>query len=438
MAIDTGIMVDFGLKEVGMGIFLVLANSFILALAFWLGLRRYRRDRRLQLENLNRANRIEKASNFDASKFGTTFNAISVSSVPANHMILFYYTSLPMARVARWSGIPASSRFKGVPLSLRQPHMTTSSERDVFTNSDAASVKRTGTFWAKSASNFDFEVVVAVSVPMHILEPLPGFEDDTCLCMVPEQVLVAMRPTSWPEKIVVDETPWKQHVLMLSPTCIIRSFALIDTEDDSLAAVGKTANARKYTIEYALDVQFECACELVATVSVARYLESMRAIRQRAQAEGLVPLFHYTNPAIASLILSSGLRMSTQGQGDGGVYFSTLSPVSYGLGKCTYEHNIIKDCFGVHRVEEYAGKHKLDAVIVYACEPRILIQVSAFVMPVLCPCTLQLTTYRGRTRPREVATMHKWSTGVCSRSSHFRATRSRSTTFDLIVCLEPF
>ena len=33
------------------------------------------------------------------------------------------------------------------------------------------------------------------------------------------------------------------------------------------------------------------------------------------------------------------------------------------------------DCFGVGRAEEYLGKGKLDAVLVYACEPAILRQV---------------------------------------------------------------
>jgi hypothetical protein len=40
-------------------------------------------------------------------------------------------------------------------------------------------------------------------------------------------------------------------------------------------------------------------------------------------------VFHYTTLRSAKLILESGFRMSTQGQGDGGVYFSTLSPASY-------------------------------------------------------------------------------------------------------------
>ena len=66
--------------------------------------------------------------------------------------------------------------------------------------------------------------------------------------------------------------------------------------------------------------------------------------------------------------------MSTQGQGDGGVYFSTLSPASYELGSESYETNIIVDCFGKERLDEYRGKQKLDLVLVYGIEPAVLQQ----------------------------------------------------------------
>jgi hypothetical protein len=66
--------------------------------------------------------------------------------------------------------------------------------------------------------------------------------------------------------------------------------------------------------------------------------------------------------------------MSTQGQGDGGVYFSTLGPASYDLGSEDYEKNIIVDCFGKERLEEYRGKHKLDVCLVYGVDPLIIEQ----------------------------------------------------------------
>ena len=39
---------------------------------------------------------------------------------------------------------------------------------------------------------------------------------------------------------------------------------------------------------------------------------------------------------------------------------SRLGPASYDLGTPKYEENIIVDCFGRERLEEYRGKHKLD------------------------------------------------------------------------------
>jgi len=77
---------------------------------------------------------------------------------------------------------------------------------------------------------------------------------------------------------------------------------------------------------------------------------------------------------LAAPILDKGLRMSTQGQGDGGVYFSTLGPASYGLGSPQYEENIIVDCFGKERLEEYRGKHKLDLLLVYGIDPLMVQQ----------------------------------------------------------------
>jgi hypothetical protein len=113
----------------------------------------------------------------------------------------------------------------------------------------------------------------------------------------------------------------------------------------------------------------------VMITSIEDYINRMKRIRQRAFERKLVPLYHYTAPKVASMILQSGLRMSTQGQGDGGVYVSTQGPASYGLGSDEYEDNIIKDCFGVERIDEYRGKGKLDVIIVYGCAPDILQQV---------------------------------------------------------------
>ena len=66
---------------------------------------------------------------------------------------------------------------------------------------------------------------------------------------------------------------------------------------------------------------------------------------------------------------------STGPGGDGGVYFSTLGPCSFGLGSSdhsktqdlkNYEVALIKGCFGIDKMEEHQGQGKLSAVLVYA------------------------------------------------------------------------
>ena len=49
--------------------------------------------------------------------------------------------------------------------------------------------------------------------------------------------------------------------------------------------------------------------------------------------------------------------------------FPSQRPSSYEVGGPEYERNIIVDCFGAGRLEEYRGKHKLDLCIVYGAEP---------------------------------------------------------------------
>ena len=112
--------------------------------------------------------------------------------------------------------------------------------------------------------------------------------------------------------------------------------------------------------------------EVEAPESVLALCARLARARDECAALGFVAVFHYTNLAVAPLIAKGGLRMSTQGQGDGGVYFSTLSPASYGVGTEGYERAIIEDCFGTERIHEYLGKHKLDVCLVYGVCPRVL------------------------------------------------------------------
>jgi hypothetical protein len=46
LSIDTGVMMDFGLQDLGMGLFLVMTNISIFGLCIWLGYVRFERDRK--------------------------------------------------------------------------------------------------------------------------------------------------------------------------------------------------------------------------------------------------------------------------------------------------------------------------------------------------------------------------------------------------------
>jgi hypothetical protein len=142
------------------------------------------------------------------------------------------------------------------------------------------------------------------------------------------------------------------------------------------------------------------------------FYEMMSAIRRKESmySSSTLLLYHYTSPNVASLILKGGLRMSTQGQGDGGVYFSLKGPASYGYGldvtrptpttttattnnansipsslststsdknsgetsAMDYESRLIIDCYGKERLHEYYGKNMLSLVLVCAIEEGIL------------------------------------------------------------------
>eukprot|EP00615_Pteridomonas_danica_P006247 CAMPEP_0114341470 /NCGR_PEP_ID=MMETSP0101-20121206/9069_1 /TAXON_ID=38822 ORGANISM="Pteridomonas danica, Strain PT" /NCGR_SAMPLE_ID=MMETSP0101 /ASSEMBLY_ACC=CAM_ASM_000211 /LENGTH=693 /DNA_ID=CAMNT_0001475085 /DNA_START=3333 /DNA_END=5414 /DNA_ORIENTATION=+ len=373
LSIETGVMMDFGLGGLGMGLFLVLTNLVIFGLLLFLAYQRFKRERKQRNAIVLTASRTEDASHFSAEKFITTFTAISHRSVPASHVLLFHYTSFALGQMARRSGIAALKKYNGIAFSLRCPNHTAPVERHVFSNSD-------GRVDSWDGSAFPNNEVIVLALPRHLLQPLPGYEDDPCLCCLSAPVLQALRASTF--ATVLDNSPWIEGIVMLPPQCILRSYALVgnddhkqnhdlDEEDEEMIMIRK---------QWIFEEQSHQGHDRGKRTDVRHihyvesFLGSMHAIREQAAEKHLLPLYHYTSPDVIPLILKTGLRMSTQGQGDGGVYFSTRGPISYGLGKRRYEDHIIKDCFGVARLDEYRGQGKLDAVIVYGCEERILLQ----------------------------------------------------------------
>jgi hypothetical protein len=293
----------------------------------------------------------EDARDFSAVDFQSIFESIWLHSVPSSHALVFHYLSYDRAKVARKSGVAAETRFNGVPLSLRHPHVVSSNDFTAF-NSVNVSL---------SDQKFPNEEVLVLSLPREFLEPLPGFEDDPGLCMISAAVLSAMRPSSF--SAVMDAKPWMDGVVMLPPHCILRSFVLMYADNSNLQ------------LTFVTNVPSSDEVSMLKVFALADFLKSMKLLRQKAFKQNLIPLYHYTSSSVLPLIMKNGLRIGSQMKGEGGVYFSTQGPASYGIGSDRYELNIIKDCFGVDRVYEFENQGKLDVVIVYGCDSTLIDEV---------------------------------------------------------------
>jgi hypothetical protein len=347
LTIETDVMVDFGLKDTGMGIFLVLVNIAILGAALGFGYLRFHRKRLKEAQAQESSRRIEPADNFTATKFETTFNALVQSYVPAKNILVFHYTSHSGAAMALRSGIPAQSQHQGVAFTLRQPHAVSQAEKVVF----GAASKEDAATTASSlhhSSKFSFDVVLAVSLPVELLEPLPGFETDPCLCKISVDALSAMRPFAFASTAVVDLRAWSDGYVLLPPTCIVRTYALIAKSTDEEARLGRqarTGSTAAFGIRNSLPrirtsslsttnllpsdvptttwLQDRAApptaplpkAEPIPISNMREYIVHMKRLRSQAQSLGLVPLFHFTSTTTAPHIIEGGLRMSTQGQG---------------------------------------------------------------------------------------------------------------------------
>jgi hypothetical protein len=289
--------------------------------------------------------------------------------------MLFHYTSFQLAKAARKTGIAATKHFNGVPFTMRRPFTNTYDDYQVFRHFGHPA----------HDPKFPNESVLVLSLPARFLEKLPGYENDPCLCRVSAEILSAMRPTSFMK--VVDEQPWLRGVTLLPPNSILRSYYIMRESEEnyrrhSSVLVSSSSKSDEIVHVFAndgalTDAPLNVVKHIDRLNSISTFCDKMALIRKVCEHHNLIPLYHYTDPKFAPLILRSGLRMSTQGQGDGGVYVSTQGPASYGLGSADYEVNIIKDCFGVERINEYKGKGKLDVVLIYGCCGSLLDQVCA-------------------------------------------------------------
>jgi hypothetical protein len=380
-----------------LGALLTAANMAIVGLLIYANTARYLRQRKERHRNKARqAETIEWAVGFNKIKFKTTLEKVE-GHLPPTHALVYWYGSMPEVEAAIRTGLRtrSSNGVSGAVVTLHRPHEL--NDLDVVTFP-----KR--------------EAVLPCAVPWQLLEKhnesVQG-EDRTlsALCVLPVEVLTALRGSHF--GAVPNPQPWFEGGVFLPPQQIVRAYQLVDVGTDqgkapvadgllppltekpfadglrvddkekrltrdrsstfgyfegvpSLFGLRRSSSARPSAVLYQPGAVCPATC-----LQFANHMGRLRAV---CGANGWELVYHYTQPKLLPLILKTGFRMSTQGQGDGGVYFSTLGPAAYEVGTDLYEENIIIDCFGPERLEEYRGKGMLDMCLVYGAEAAVLSQ----------------------------------------------------------------
>jgi hypothetical protein len=382
LVIDTSL--GDGLDPLLFGVILLLVNLVVFAVAVALSLARYRTDwLNAKKKKEMHASKLENAIAFTNQKFATTFHSIEQNVIPPSQCLVFCYCSALTARIAIVSGIHILEEVGGIVFTLHLPRDLDDNDRKLFPNREA---------------------MLACSIPRGLLCKLTAYQmmslnlpddDAESLRFLNSNVLRALRPSYFGD--IPRPSPWFAGYLLLPPFSIVRAYLIANLsfhakegdEDSSSKQEGYAMDLVENDIEQRTfrsrptsattsDQSVQFARKFLRNPhtpsSADMYVGEMNTIRRVCDANGWLPLYHYTQPSLGKLILKSGFRMSTQGQGDGGVYFSTLGPASYHLGEEDYEKNIIIDCFGESRFEEYKGQGKLDLVLVYGAEPTMLTQ----------------------------------------------------------------
>jgi len=363
-----------GISDFALGCILAIANILIVGLAIFLGWRRYRKERALAIMHKARGLKVEWATEFSDNKFQTTLSNVIARAVPTSHCLCYYYTSLKQAQLSVRVGEVPATPF-GIVVSLNGPMIVRDGDPSLKLMGPLAETR---------------EAVICLSLPHALLFKYEGKKRDSPeaqnLRLVPSDVLTAMS-SYHPSK----RRGKKRGITIVGPASDLRSSQ--DMTSNAHAKGVLSLVMRGALRAYQLKDTSVCDGSLIKPSDFYRpvnpdfnvfhvvhiktcleYTSVMEEARDECNREGTVPLYHYTTLDVAELIIEKGFRMSTQGQGDGGLYFSTRGPSSYDIGSPTYEENIIIDCFGKERLEEYRGKHKLDVVFVYGINPKCVEQ----------------------------------------------------------------
>jgi hypothetical protein len=344
-----------GVSDFVLGFFLVAVNTAIVALIGYANAARYRRARSEKGRARERsAQRLEWAVGFGKNKFATTLSAMEKDHLPSTHAAVYWYGSLEDAKQCLRSGLYATRvpAALGIVFTLHRPQELDSDDRDAFPLREA---------------------VLVCSVPWALLEFL-GEEKSRALCVLPTGVLTALRGSYFGD--LLEPRPWFQGQVLLPPKQIVRAYQLAEVPDGptaqltpaapmaldqpfanglrSEAGVPRRLLLRSSTLRGLLPwtsrrgsagrPSLEQHPGIFCPLTCLQFTDRMAVMRAICKRKDWELVYHYTSQKLGPLILNMGLRMSTQGQGDGGVYFSTLGPASYELGTEDYEANIIVDC----------------------------------------------------------------------------------------------
>jgi hypothetical protein len=435
-ALVIDVNLNSGLNDFAFGFVLCIANIVVLAMAIYFSATRYLKDitdyRAARDRTAN--GKIEWAVGFSDEKFGTTFAALADNYLSPSQCIVFYYCSQVEATQALRQGIHAKSRTSdedtGVIFTLHQKSELDKVDKLVFQNLEVVLVISLPMVLLSTMKESKFlRVLKGTALTAlrgdyfgDIADPKPWFNRGVLL--PPKQIIRAFQltePSGAPPdlneqdflKDAINETLVPRIVPSLSTSVsgsrrgarftlkksskssanlsftssrststdsstsgLSNSYHGQDSlqssthsnigNDSERGSLKRTSVGLKHNLAWDAFLRKPSSC--------LDYCGDMTTIRAACQEKGWYPMFHYTTPSLGESIYKTGFRMSTQGQGDGGVYFSTLSPATYDIGTMEYESNIIVDCFGESRLDEYLLKNKLDLVFVYGIEPEVLSQ----------------------------------------------------------------
>jgi hypothetical protein len=420
--IETG--VSNGIDDLLFGCILLVINLFILCVSLFAAYIQEKQYRdKIRARKDKNVKLIEWACGFSKVKFDTTLETIKKTVIPQTHAAFIYYGSLVEIKQILRSGIelkapppPSSSSssnipsfefhenikntndndscFDGILFTKHHPFLLSNSEIELFKCREAfvvCSLPKNLMTKISKKTNIELQSFhqneVEESELVHDMNDNNVEED---IWVLKRSVLESLRSFNY--ESIVDPEPWLEGKLLLPPQCIKRAYQIVNVRSSFINACqhplkqisdsnnngnhnsSESLNSNNNNNNNAILMGRTSSAMSEVSDDLSFYLNAMDNFRDYCKENNLVPLYHYTMPAIAPLIQDGGFRMSTQGQGDGGVYFSTQGPATYGIGTEEYEENLIIDCFGKERLEEYKGKHKLDVCFVYGADPSIIEQ----------------------------------------------------------------